>query len=38
LGQRAEEGKDPYFLLPELYAAAERSWDRGDFRIPDADE
>lgn len=31
LGQCAEEGADPYFMLPELYAEAERGWDRGDF-------
>lgn len=33
LGERAQRGEDPHFLLPELYAQAERSWDRGDFRV-----
>lgn len=32
LGERARRGENPYSLLAELYAEAERSWDRGDFR------
>lgn len=33
LGERARKGENPYLLLPELYAQAELSWDRGDFTL-----
>lgn len=33
LGERARRGENPSLLLAELYAEAERSWDRGDFQL-----
>lgn len=38
LGARALEGQNPYFLLPELYAEAERSWDSGESPLREQDE
>jgi len=32
LGERASQDADPAALLAEIYAEAERSWDRGEFR------
>lgn len=32
LGERARNGEDPYFLLREVYAEAERAWDAGEMR------
>lgn len=33
LGERASRGEDPYLLLRELYAEAERRWDAGEMPL-----